>query len=116
MRATSPEPELPEEIPYPDYIVQMRKDVLEFIANRDSFVGDKQSYEHILKALRDREWKFSSAFKCGYHEGFQIGAIQNLQRILNVNETETERLSALSTEERASILSGLKAELSACRG
>lgn len=31
-------------------------------------------------------------------KGFQIGAIQALQRILNVNETETEKLSALTME------------------
>lgn len=61
--------ELPEEIPYPDYIIQMQEDVREFIENRDTFVGDRDSYESMLKGLRDRHWKFSSAFKCGYHEG-----------------------------------------------
>jgi len=96
---------------YPDYIVQMQEDVRKFVENRDAFVGDDDSYESKLKGLRDRHWKFSSEFKSGYHEGFQIVAIQALQSILNVNETETEKLSVLTMEQRAAILSGLNEKL-----
>ncbi len=102
---------LPEDIPYPDYIIQMQEDVREFIENRDTFVGDGNLYESMLKGLRDRHWKFSSAFESGYHEGFQIGAIQALQSVLNIKETETEILSAFTMEERAAILRGLNEKL-----
>ncbi len=98
----------PKNFPYPDYIVQMQEDVREFIANRDAFVGDEDSYESMLKALRDRACAFSSAFESGYLEGFQISAINALQRRLNRNETATDELLALTTEERAAILSELR--------
>ena len=99
---------LPEEIPYPPSIVQMSHDIREFIANRESFEGDEQLYESRLKALRDREWRFSSAYKTGYQQGFLIGCIQGLQSALGLDEADTDLLSELSMEELAAIFRKLR--------
>jgi predicted transposase/invertase (TIGR01784 family) len=75
---------------------------------------DKAMYDAREKAIRDRKWELSSAFREGEREGEikgKIESIRMLQGLLNVPVSEEQELRTLTLEQLQALTSSLQENL-----